>query len=123
MKSPKPAKNVLKSRPKINPLKPSMREDKRYVAFEIISERPLDRDADSRLIASIKSLLGVFQASSAGVLKVSYDQASQRGVFRVNRKAVDLIRSCFVMLRRLGDTKVLVRTLKVSGMVHKVNVH
>ena len=105
---------------KVNPLKPSMREKKRYMAYEIMSKEPLARDIDKVLINKIKALLGVFSASKAGVMSVKYNPDKQRGILRVDRKFVDNIRSCFVMIKNLNDKEVLIRTLRVSGMLNKV---
>ena len=106
------------SRPKVNPLRPAEREKKRYVAFEILSEKPLPPGADRQLVERLNSFLGVFEASKAGLLRVRYDPAGQRGLLRVDRKYVDALRSCFVMTKELLGLKVLVRTLSVSGMLN-----
>lgn len=111
-------KNKQKSKQKVNPLKPSMREKKRYMAYEIISTQ-LVKQADQALIRKIKELLGVFSASKAGVMNVKYNSKSQKGVLRVDRKFVDYVRSCFVMIKNLNDQEVLIRTIRVSGMVNK----
>ena len=108
-----------KNTPKINRLKPANREKKRYIAYEIISEKALDNDGDNILISNIKGLLGVFLTADAGIIKIKYDSKKQRGVFKVNHKFVDYIRSCFVMIKELNNKKVLIRTLGVSGMVNK----
>jgi ribonuclease P/MRP protein subunit POP5 len=108
--------------PKVNILKPSMREKKRYIAFEIASERPLGFDADKRLISKMNEMLGVFLAPSAGIMRVRYEPKSQRGLLRVERKFVDHVRSCFVMIKMIGDTRVSCRTLRVSGMLNQAAV-
>ncbi|MBN1792938.1 ribonuclease P protein component 2 [Candidatus Woesearchaeota archaeon] len=108
-----------KPRPKVNALKPSMREKKRYIAFEIVSEKPLGKDADRQLIIRINELLGVFHSSKAGILRVKYNPGLQRGLLRVDRAFVDFIRTCFVMLKQLEGIRVMIRTLAVSGMVHR----
>ncbi|KYK26342.1 hypothetical protein AYK26_05100 [Euryarchaeota archaeon SM23-78] len=117
MKKPR---NKSKNKQKVNPLKSSMREKKRYLAYEIISNQPLSRDADKALINQIKALLGVFSAGKAGIMSVTYNAVKQRGVLRVDRKFVDNIRSCFVMIKHINNQEVLVRTLRVSGMINKV---
>lgn len=95
-----------------------MRDKKRYMAYEIMSKKPIQM-ADKALIAKIKELLGVFMAGDAGVMNVKFNPKSQKGVLRVDRKFVDNIRSCFVMIKDLNNEKVLIRTIKVSGMIHK----
>jgi ribonuclease P/MRP protein subunit POP5 len=107
------------AKPKVNALRPAMREKKRYLAFEIMSQQPLRLDADLVLIGKINELLGIFNSAKAGILRVRYDVRSQRGLFRIDRKFVDLVRTCFVMIKDVGGQKVLIRTLYVSGMLHK----
>jgi len=119
MKKPQ-NKNKSKNKHKINPLKPSMREKKRYIAYEIMSDKPLNRNADKVLVGKIKALLGVFSSGKAGVMSVKYNSDKQTGILRINRRFVDHIRSCFVMIKNLNDEEVLVRTIRVSGMLKKV---
>ncbi|MBW2990693.1 hypothetical protein KY348_03245 [Candidatus Woesearchaeota archaeon] len=111
-------KNIPKH--KVNPLKPSMREKKRYMAYELMSDKALSKDADKALIAKIKELLGIFAAGKAGVMSVKYNSTNQKGILRVDRKFVDNTRSCFVMIKDINNEKVLIRTIKVSGMINKV---
>ena len=62
----------------------------------------------------------MFSAGKAGVMNVKYNNKNQKGILRVDRKFVDNIRSCFVMIKNLNNQEVLVRTIKVSGMINKV---
>jgi RNase P/RNase MRP subunit POP5 len=110
---------AFKPKYKTNPLKPSMRERKRYIAFEIKSSHPLPFDADRQLIEKIRGLLGVFGSAKAGILKVKYNRQRQRGILRVGREYVDHTRACFVMVKELSGAKVAVHTVRVSGMIGK----
>ncbi len=111
-------KNKSKTKHKVNPLKPSMREKKRYMAYKIISQKQI-KFADKALINKIKDFLGVFNAGKAGLMSVKYNPKTQKGILRIDRKFVDHIRSCFVMIKHINNDKVLIRTLRVSGMVNK----
>ena len=111
-------KRAAKAKHKVNALKPSMRERRRYVAFEATSEKPLPFDADKLIIARMNELLGVFESAKAGILRVKYNQKNQRGLIRVDRKFVDKTRACFVMIKEVAGTPVLLRTLRVSGMLN-----
>ena len=108
-----------KNKHKVNPLKPSMRDKKRYMAYEIMSNESV-KQTDQVLIKKIKELLGVFSAGRAGVMSVKYNSKKQKGILRVDRKFVDHVRSCFVMIKNLNNEPVLIRTIKVSGMIGKV---
>jgi ribonuclease P/MRP protein subunit POP5 len=109
------------AKPKVNPLPPSMRDKKRYVAFELASEQPLMPDADRKLISKMSEILGVFGSAKAGIIRVKYNPKTQRGLIRVDRKAVDHIRACFVMIKSIDNQKIAARTLRVSGMVNKAS--
>ena len=118
-------KNEVKksTKPKVNTLRPCLRDKKRYLAFEIMSDKPLMPDADKALISKISELLGAFSSAKAGVMRVNYFQNTQRGVLRVDRAFVDFIRSCFVMIKKINNQEVMIRTLYVSGMVKKAAEH
>ncbi|MFH0870686.1 MAG: Rpp14/Pop5 family protein [archaeon] len=116
--------NTQKSnKPKVNILRPCMREKKRYLAYELMSDKPLQRDADRQLIARINDLLGVFNTSKAGIMPVKYNPEKQRGLLKVERKFVDFVRACFVMIKSLNNQEVLIRTLYVSGMLNRAGEH
>jgi RNase P/RNase MRP subunit POP5 len=108
-----------KNKPKVNTLRACMRDKKRYVAFEMVSDKPLPGDADKLLIRKINELLGAFNSAKASIMRVKYDPKLQKGLLRVDRAFVDFVRACFVMIKNINGEKVLIRTLYVSGMLNK----
>ena len=113
-------KKVVLNKPKANRLKPSKREKEHYVAYEIKSDNPLPFSADKELLRQIRFLLGVFLVPKANVACMKYNPELQSGVLRVNRKFVSHIKTCFVMIKNINGEVVLVRTLRVSGMISKL---
>ena len=112
-----------KSKPKVNTLRACMRDKKRYIAFEMMSEKPLPADADKLLIRKMGELLGAFNSAKASIMRVKYDANVQRGLLRVDRAFVDFARACFVMIKNINGQAVLIRTLYVSGMLNKAAEH
>ncbi len=105
---------------KIKPLRPSMREKKRYIVYEITTKSKTSMHTlQEELIKQIQQLLGVFLSSKAGILPIKYDSATKRGILRVNHTAVDYVRSSFILLSKLGTATVLVQTRGVSGILKK----
>ena len=97
-----------------------MREKKRYLVYRIDAEKRVDmRTAQEDIIAQVQGLLGVFQSASAGIQPIKYDKEKQRGILRVNHTAVDLIKSCFVMIHKVNNTTASVHTIGVSGILKK----
>ena len=101
-------------------LKPSMRDNERYLAYELISKSPLGWGIDKALIREVNALLGVFMAPKANIASIKYNAEKQRGILRIARKFVDCLRTCFAMIKNINNQEVQIRVLRVSGMVHKV---
>lgn len=96
---------------KIKALRPSLREKKRYIAYE------MNCDCHRELINKIETMLGVINSGAAGIQLVMYN--AKKGILRVNHTAVDQVRACFVMLAELKKQPVTIKTLLVTGMLHK----
>ncbi|MBI4139403.1 hypothetical protein HY483_00395 [Candidatus Woesearchaeota archaeon] len=110
---------------KLKPVIPSLREKKRYVAFEVISGRRVPfRSVSKALWLSLLSLAGDLGASSAGmdVLEELYDESSQRGVVRVSHTAQDLVKASMVLVSNVDGERVIMKSLGSSGILAKAKV-
>ncbi|MCF7798951.1 hypothetical protein K9M74_03540 [Candidatus Woesearchaeota archaeon] len=104
----------------IKPLKPSLREKKRYIVYEVTAKTPISMHTlQEELISKLHEILGVFMAGKAGILPIKYDQTTKRGIIRVNNTAVDYIRGSFILINKLGKTPVTIHTKGVSGILKK----
>ncbi|MBN1544199.1 hypothetical protein JW898_01920 [Candidatus Woesearchaeota archaeon] len=108
---------------KIKPLLPSLRERKRYLAFEIISEQPLeDFNAVSKAIID-KALeqLGVLGCAEAGIMILpdKYNKEKQRGLMRVSNRSLDKVRGTLALIDQIDSHRVIVRSRGVSGILNK----
>jgi RNase P/RNase MRP subunit POP5 len=101
-------------------LKPSMREHKRYVSYEILSERRLP-NMNTIMTDHITRTLGIFDAAEAGIVPVSYDVDTQRGIFRVKDTLVAKAKVALLIAGQdVYGQRALARILAVSGNVKKV---
>ncbi len=102
---------------------PSLRERKRYLAFEIISETPIENfGAVSRSITGTAlEFIGELGCAEAGmmILKDKYDSANQRGLIRVNNKSLDKLRASLALIQQVGGQDVIVRSVGTSGIIKK----
>ena len=106
----------MADRPKTLP--PTLREKKRYLAFEIISEEKVEfGDILNAFWHSLLNLIGELGASQANIWFVSdsWDAEKQRGLIRCDNKYVEYIRAALALIERIGDNRVIVYTLGVSG--------
>lgn len=96
----------------------SLREKKRYLAYEIISEEPVSfQDVVSAFWSSMLSLLGELGTAKANVwfVKDTWDGDRQRGVIRCRHTAVDDVRAAIATVEEIEDTRAIVQSLGVSG--------
>lgn len=105
---------------KIKPLRPTLREKKRYLVYQIDSDQDINMYSVSKdILNQIHQLLGVFMSSQAGIMPIKFDEATNKGIFRVNHTAVDLVKSCFVMISSIKDVPIRIRSIGVSGILKK----
>ncbi|MBS3126325.1 hypothetical protein J4453_02690 [Candidatus Woesearchaeota archaeon] len=108
---------------RLKPVLPSLREKKRFMAFEVISDSKIE---SPRVVSeSIKSaslrFLGELGTSRMGirVLEDQYNPQTQRGIVRINHKHADHMRAVLALIQQISSTKVLVRSIGVSGILKK----
>ncbi len=108
---------------KTKPLLPSLREKKRYLAYEIISENILSKKSVLTLLRQkLVQTLGTFDSAGAGimVLPSKYDYKGQKGVLKVNHRYLDKVKAGFCLINDIDGNKVIVRSLGASGMINKM---
>ena len=108
---------------KLKPLLPTLREKKRYLAFEVLSKaKIMDFDTVSNAILHTSAeFLGQLGVSKAGLLILSdkWDKNSQRGIIRVSHKHVDNLKAALTMMDKINDDDVIVKSVGVSGILNK----
>jgi ribonuclease P/MRP protein subunit POP5 len=105
-------------RPK--PLPPSLRGRRRYLAYQVISEeKVLFQDLTNTIWHSILNFLGEYGASEADlwIAKDIYDDKRQVGLLRCSHINVEEIRAALALIQRIGDTRVVVKVLGISGSI------
>jgi ribonuclease P/MRP protein subunit POP5 len=108
---------------KIKPLLPSLREKKRYLAFEILSENKITdiNSVSDAILGNSQEFLGQLGMSKAGLmmLKDKFNPNMQKGIVRVNHKNVDNLRAALTMINKIDNEDAIVRSLGISGVLNK----
>lgn len=111
----------------MKPLKPTMREKARYLAFELkiednqgnlIPPKPFI-EYQNALIEELEKNLGVFLSANAGIKPVKYDSELGRGILRTTHRSIDDIKACFPLIKEVKGKEVSIRSVGVSGMLNK----
>lgn len=112
---------------KLKPILPSLREKKRYLAFEVLSKSRIKSysSVSKAIWQGMLSFNGTRGAAQAGMMLLpeKYDDKTQRGIIRVNHKAVDALKGSLVLVQDIDNTPSIVRSLGVSGSLRKTTTH
>jgi len=108
---------------KLKTILPTLKEKKRYLAFEIVSDSQIkDLNAISeQIMAKTLELIGQLGVAKAGiqVIKDTWNPEKQRGILRVSNKHVDEIRSALALIKQIDNKDVIVKSIGVSGILNK----
>jgi ribonuclease P/MRP protein subunit POP5 len=106
---------------------PSLREKKRYLAFEIISDGKIaDKQAAfSAIKRAYLSYLGELEAGKAGIMMLGecYNTEKQMGIIRVKHTYLDKLRASLCMIKEIDSMHVIVRSLYASGIIKKAKMY
>jgi len=105
---------------KPKPLPSSLRPTRRYIAYQVLSEEKIIyNDLATAIWHSILNFLGEFGASEAEIWLVRnlYDEKKQAGIIRCSHKYLERIRASLSLIDRIGDARVVIKVLGVSGTI------
>lgn len=106
---------------KPKPLPSSLRDRRRYIAYEVISqEKILLDDLTNTIWHSVLNFLGEQGTSTTDmwVAKDTYDEERQIGLIRCAHDSVEQIRTSLALIQRIGDTRVVFKILGISGTMN-----
>lgn len=110
----------MKQENKLKFLLPTLREKDRYISFQVISEEPIAySDLEAAAINTFLDFYGEFGFSklSFWIIKNLYDPERQVGVIRCNNQSVQQTIAGLGLVSRLGETRITIKVLKVSGTI------
>ena len=119
-KDEKKATNVFSNRKM--PLLPSLKEKKRYLVFEAISDKKLAyNDVAKAIQDSLHNYIGLLGTSQAGlqILPEKWNSQQQKGLIRVNHQFIDHLRASLALIKKIKNQEVILRSIGVSGILKK----
>jgi ribonuclease P/MRP protein subunit POP5 len=106
-------------------LPPSLRMQKRYIVFEVISESPIEYgNLLTAIWESCLNFLGEILLSKAEIWIIQnlYNEKIQKGIIRCSHEFVEEIRSALSLIYMIGETKAIVKILGVTGTINSAEV-
>ncbi len=105
---------------KPNTLPPTLRENARYLVFEIISKKDFDiAEIVDNIWQSSITLFGETGASrfSIWVPYNLYDRQRKRGIVKCAHTSVEEVRASLAAVRQIGGEPVIIHVLGVTGTI------
>jgi ribonuclease P/MRP protein subunit POP5 len=113
--------NEKKSRKAI-PL--SLRDRKRYLVFELISSEFLSVKAVNSAIKNLlPELFGSLGLGKMNFQFIEFNEKTRKGILKCKHTAIEDLKTAVLLLKEINKTKVIPRTLKVSGTLKKARVY
>lgn len=107
-------------RAKTRPLLPSLREKKRYLAYEVISKQKYNGaiEINKLILDAAKEFLGNMGMARAGIIPLNdkWSNKKQRGVLRVNNKHVNNLKASLIFVK---DKEIIIKSVGASGILKK----
>ena len=107
---------------KEKPLLPTLREKKRYLVYEILSDYDFDaKEISSSIKLSFKELFGITGLADAGLIFMDkkFNKETKKGFVRVSNESLDQLRASFTFINDINGKKAIVKSVIASGMIHK----
>ncbi len=105
-------------------LLPSLRQKKRYVVFEIKSDRSFSlSEVQEAVESSLARFLGELGIAKAGplFLREKWNEQKQRFVVKINRAFVDELKSALILNKKIKNTPILIKSVISSGTLKKAS--
>jgi len=104
---------------RLKPLLPTLKEKKRYVVFEVISDKPVSlKSTIERIKNGLLRFNGELEMANAGLIFLN-DWKKQRGIMKVNHNSVDNIKAGLTFIKEIDNNNAIIRCLTVSGILNK----
>jgi len=104
----------------VKPLLPSLREKKRYVAFEVQAAHAIEFALAKKSVEeSLQGFLGTLGMAKAGVLFLN-DWKKNRGIMKVNTQYVNEVKAALALVQEIAGEKEIIRSVGVSGSLEKI---
>ena len=107
----------------LRPLLPTLKEKKRYLAFEIISKSKIKAfsEVSKAIWSSTLAFAGTKGTARMGiwVFPEKYNPEKQRGLVRVGHRSLDELKASLALIKHIEEQPVIVRSIGASGILAK----
>lgn len=102
----------------LKPLPSTLREKRRYIVFEIVSEKKLNaKKLSNSVYKQIQNLIGEINMAKAGIIML--EGKDNKGIVSSTNKLANEVVSALTLVSYLDNQEVKIKTLGMSGILKK----
>ncbi len=102
----------------IKPIRPTSREKKRYLAYQVLTEAPVTSSSVKlSLQNALQASMGEVTYGAAGIQMI--DTTSTNGIIRFHPSYADEVKAGLIMLQNIDSKRAAIQSVVTSGMIHK----
>lgn len=101
-------------------LPPILRENERYIVFEIITEGDIDYEEFAKAVwLACLSFLGELYTSEAEVkiIKNLYNPRTKQGIIKCRHDMTEFVRASLALINKIGNKDAIIRVLGITGTI------
>jgi RNase P/RNase MRP subunit POP5 len=103
-------------------LLPSLKPKKRYILFEIISNKTFQtKVVEDAVLNAIKEFIGILGVAKVAPMFVKEKFKDNKFVLKVGHKFTDEIKSALILVKEIKNEQVIIKSVVTSGTLKKVS--
>ena len=108
---------------KLKPVLPSLREKKRYLVYEVVSDKKIKdfKNVNEAIICASLDFQGISGTARSGILNLEnkWNSSLQRGILKTGHKSVDNVKASLNFIKEIEGNEAIVRSIGISGILKK----
>ena len=103
-------------------LMPSLRQKKRYIVFEILSEQKFTAvEVEKVVMDTIKELIGTLGIANAAPMFLKERFQNNKFILKVNHKYVNEAKAAVALVKSIKSEPLIIRSLLTTGTIKRAN--
>ena len=108
---------------KLKPVLPSLREKKRYLVYEVVSDKKIMdfRSVNDAIVNASLDFRGISGTAKAGIINLEnkWSNEMQKGILKTSHRQVDNLRASLNFVKEIDGKEAIVKSVGISGILKK----
>jgi ribonuclease P/MRP protein subunit POP5 len=102
----------------MKPILPTLKERKRYIVFEVVSDKKIsEKSLETDISNNVLKFLGELGIAKTGFMFL--EAKKNKGMIKTNVKYQDEVKMALNLIKNIGKEKAIINVIGVSGILNK----